>query len=541
MISQRKFTRRLYEQTALVAVRETRSLVLFWARRCRKSTNLGSIAFDEMSREPGRTVIAASASLLLGTELVGMTLSASEQAAIVTSEAASLHEGFTRDAEGAALGVQCANSESGKIYEGLTADDFAELYKSSRLEMRLYHDGTTYSRLKIIAPNPATARGWAGTVVRDEAGYTPAGLENDLRVATKPIIDTDPTFKIIYASNLCPDDRHPFFEMTMPPADIDLPTNPAGNFYRSQTGALIHRVTLADAYAAGHVLFDDKGQPLTYEQFCSMPANKLGLSINYKLLHEVGGSAAIDLLALLTSQRRGARDCAFIFVSDDADFRRALNLLRAHLGAGEVGIGFDVATTTGDLSNPSSVTVTERNGVERAQRLVVVWKEKKPQIARERIRDIVMAVRSREKGGPARRLCIDASNERYFAQETADELAEIIPVELVINSTSIQPPGYKEKVNFKTYLGDLYCAAINENRTALPSDPYIKADHRLPVKSRGTYDCTPDQDGRHGDTFDSGKLAEYALDGGSVPGAFVAWEETSQRQRDKQERSCTGA
>lgn len=524
MISTRKFTRRLYEQTALVAVRETRAIVLFWARRCRKSTTLGSIAYDEMSREPGRSVIAASASLLLGTELVGMTLTASEQAAIVTGEAAAMRGGFVRDAEAAKLNVECANMETGKVYAQLSAQDFAELYKSSKLEMRLYHDHTVYSRLKIIAPNPATARGWAGTVLRDEAGYTPAGLENDLRVATKPIIDTDPTFKIIYASNLCPDDRHPFFEMTLPNSDTPLPVNPAGNFYRSQTGALVHRVALADAYAAGHVLYDDKGKALTYAEFCALPGNKLGLKISYELEHESGGSAAIDLLALLTAQRRGATQCAFVFVSNEAEFSRALRMLSDLLTDGEVGIGFDVATTTKTLSNPSSVTVTERKGIERIQRLVVVWKERKAIVARDRVRRIVETVRARPRGGPARRLAIDASNERYFADETAGELSSVLPVELVINSVSIQPPGYEEKINYKTFLGDLYCAAVNENKTTMPSDNYIKVDHQLAVKNAGRYECEPDQDGRHGDTFDSGKLAEYALRSGGdfdfdAPGA----------------------
>ena len=202
MISTRKFHRREYENAALVAVRESRLLTLFWARRCRKSTTLGSIAFDEMSQAVGRTVIAASASLLLGTELVGMTLTASEQAAIVTGEATAMQSLF-QDRAGEALSFKCADSETQKVYGHMKPEDFADLYKSSKLEMRLYFDRTSYSRLKVIAPNPATARGWAGTVLRDEAGYTGAGLENDLRIATKPIIDTDPSFKLIYASNLC--------------------------------------------------------------------------------------------------------------------------------------------------------------------------------------------------------------------------------------------------------------------------------------------------------------------------------------------------
>ena len=42
-----KRVRRLYENTALVAVRKTRQLALFWTRRGRKSTTLGNISFDE--------------------------------------------------------------------------------------------------------------------------------------------------------------------------------------------------------------------------------------------------------------------------------------------------------------------------------------------------------------------------------------------------------------------------------------------------------------------------------------------------------------
>jgi hypothetical protein len=507
----KKFTRREYEIAALVATRQTRQIILYWARRCRKSTTLGAIAFDEMSGERGRSVIAASASLLLGTELVGMTLSATEQAAIVTNEAAAVRQVISLGAEDRKLDFQCANMETGKVIRGISDEDFADLYKSSKLELRLYFDRTTYSRLKIIAPNPATARGWAGTVLRDEAGYTPAGLETELRIATKPITDTDPTFKIIYASNLSRDDRHPFFEDTLPPADLTLEVNPKGNFYRGQTGKTVHRVTLADAYAAGHVLYDDKGKPLTYEEFCAKPENKLGLDESYKLNHKSGGSAAVDLIALLSAQQRGARSCCFAFVESDAEFAHALNAVRSLLGSGSVGLGFDVATTTNDTSNPSSVTVTEKVGIERIQRLVICWKEKKPQIVRERLSRLLDVIEQRPEGGRARRLCIDATNEKYFAEDTAAFLRDRVPVELVVSSEGIHPAGYEKPTNYKTYLGDLYSTAINENHYSCPSGEYFKKDHRIVVKDQGRYGCDPEPDGAHGDTFDSGKLAEYAL------------------------------
>ena len=497
----------------MVAVRQERVIGLLWTRRGRKSTTLGNMAFDELSVAPGRTVIGASASLLLDTELVSMTVTAAEQAMVVSREAAAVREVFVGSAEAKDLDFKCANSETGKVYSKVSAEDYADLYQSKRLEMRLYFDKTSYSRELIIAPNPATARGWGGTVFRDEVGFTSARVETELQIAVDPIFRTDKTFKMVYASNLPRDDRHPWFEMTMPPADEKFEPNASGHFYRGQNNILIHRVSLADAYEAGHVLFDNKGNAMTLDEFRQDPGNRMQLPGSYDLIHESGGTAVIDIVALLTSQRRGATECAFVFVDNEREFQEACKSLRKLIAAGKVGIGFDVASTTGETSNPSSVTVTEQIGVERRQRLVVLWKEKKPQIVRERLRSILNAIAERPQGGKASRLCIDASNERLFAEETRDELANLVPVELVMSGASVNPlpAGYREKLNYKTWLGDLYSTAVNDNRYALPSAEYIKADHRLPVKNAGRYECDPQPDGKHGDTFDSGKLAEYAL------------------------------
>lgn len=518
----KRFVRRIYENVALVATRQVRTIVLFWARQCRKSTTLGNIAFDEMSKEAGRNVIAASASLLVGSELVTKAVSALEQAELVTREAAAVHNAFEAGvAENGKVQMRVANAKTGKEYAHLTGENFADLYSTGRLVLKLYHDRTAFSRLLVIAPNPVTARGWTGTVIRDEAGFTPANMEVELQGAVGPIIDADPTFKMIYASNLSRDDRHPFFEMTLPPPDMTFEPSARGHFYRGGNDILVHRVSLADAYAAGHVLYDqNSGAPLTLEEFRKRPGNLLHLPYNYHLNHKAGGTAAVDLFALMTAQRAGARNCAFVFVESDEDWLAALRLMRVLLGPGAVGLGFDVATTTGETSNPSSLTVTERGAVELSQRLVAVWKTKDAKVARQRLADAVQAVNERPAGGKARRLCIDATNEKYFADETATELGGMVPVELVVSSESIQPPGYPKATNYKTLLGDLYSAAINENRYAFASDPYIKKDHRLVVKDGGIYKCTPEPDGMHGDTFDSGKLANWALD--STQGALTS-------------------
>ena len=81
-----------------------------------------------------------------------------------------------------------------------------------------------------------------------------------------------------------------------------------------------------------------------------------------------------------------------------------------------MGVGLDVATTSRSSSHPSSLTVTEKRGRDYVQRVVALWKERQPQVARERLRQILEAIGARAAGGRARRLCIDASNERYLAR-----------------------------------------------------------------------------------------------------------------------------
>lgn len=517
-----KRQRRPYQIDALVAVREHRQLALYWSRRCRKSTTLGEIAFDELSKGPGRMVVGASASLLLGRELTTMTLTATEQAGIVADESAAMCDAFQAGADDQGLEFKIADAGTGKVLTGLTPEDIAALYQARKMELRLYFSKTQYSREQVIAPNPATARSWRALVLFDEYPYIPKAQAEELRIAADPMMRDTPDLKIIYAGNLSMSDAHSYFEMTLPreitaaTEEDQFPPNPNGHFYYGQQGILVHRVALKDAYAAGHLLYDDQSRPMTYEECRRFPQLRAGWDVSYALNHKPGGAAVIDLIALVTAQRRGAGQCSFVYVDSDAEFRHAIDLLRANLKGGQVGIGFDVATTTGELSNPSSITVSESIGGESFHRLVCVWKEKKPQIARERLAAIVQAVRNRPAGGGARRLCIDATSERYFAEETADLMTPLVAVQLIIASNTVEPrpPGYSEKdgnINHKTYLGDLYAARVNDGRVVMAADEYLKTDHRMTMKDGGRYVCVPDSDGKHGDTFDSGKLAEFAL------------------------------
>jgi hypothetical protein len=501
-----------------------RVMSYYWARRCRKSTTAGDIYFEEISVGPGRTVINCSASLLLGREAIGMTLSTLERAQLVAAEAAAVRRAFETNARAHGLECKVANAITGREYrEPLNEKDFADLYEARAMELRLYFSPTAYSRELILAPSLQTFRSYRALIGFDEFGYLPAGMARDLTNSADAMMRDTPDRRMLFFCNLCLSDHHPWYEMTLPrelsAADEEeaFPAKPEGHVYIGQTGRIIHRVALKDAFAAGHLLYDDRGRTMTYEQSKTFPPMRGGWDVSYRLNHKPGGASVIDLAALASAQSRGTGQCHFALVDSEATFQRGLNRLHDGLRDGPVGIGFDVATTTAEISNPSSVTVREKIGETRFDRLKVVWKERKPQVARERLARIIQAVRNRPAGGPARRLCVDASNERYFAEETADQIAPMIPVQLVVAGQAVDPspPGYSAqdgRINYKTWLGDLEAANVNEGLLALPPDDYIRTDYRMVLKDGGRFICIPDaQTGAHGDTFDSGKLAELAL------------------------------
>ena len=175
------FARRPYQTTAMGLQNQHRVVGYYWARRCRKSTTAGDIYFREMCKEPGRTAIHCSASLALGRESIGMTLSALERVQTVSSEAQALRTAFERNTAEAGFHGIVANAATGQEYcKPLTTSEFAELFESRRMELRLYFTRTQYSRELILAPSVHTFRSYRALVGLDEFGYLPAETAREL-------------------------------------------------------------------------------------------------------------------------------------------------------------------------------------------------------------------------------------------------------------------------------------------------------------------------------------------------------------------------
>ncbi|HEX4085909.1 MAG TPA: hypothetical protein VHY22_13430 [Chthoniobacteraceae bacterium] len=472
-------------------------------RQFGKTTIAARIALFKMMKTAGHTVVFGSIKLDLGRE-------------IVRKEADALQKAFRLMASNAQL--QMVNGQTGKaLPAALSADDFAELYEATRLEMRFYHSDSVYSRTKVVALTP-DAVGETGDLILDEVGR----VKNfrDVLEAVMPIIASNPEFRVIYTTTPPPDDTHVSFELLAPPIGAELPVNPCGNWYKSELGVWVLRITAEDAYADGVALYDDDtGAAITPAESRARAFDKDAWDRNYGCKFVMGGTSACGLMQLDTAQRRGIGECQFFSVGSDAEFDLAMTSIASKLGSGPVGGGWDLATTTKATSNPSSFSIVEGRGVEKIFRGIINWKTADPDVALERATKAVQMVAARKEGGPMRRLCIDATNERYFAKTAKKELSGLIQVDLVIASETIDLPG-SEPMTMKQYLGGILVAELDDNHVLLPPDRYVREDWRMVRKEKGEFVCEPDASGRHGDTFDGAKLGVRALCGGgaAMPG-----------------------
>jgi hypothetical protein len=483
-------------------VQEHRIAGLLARRQFGKTTLASRIALRKMMLKAGHTVIFGSVKIDLGRE-------------IVRKEAEALQKAVQAMAGADEKMFQLADSEKGKALPKISADDFAELYEAQRLEFRLYHSNSVYSRTKVVALTPS-AVGETGDLILDEVGR----VKNFREVweAVKPIISSQPQFRCVLTTTPPPDDAHYSFELLAPPLEAKFPVNPRGNWYRSELGVWVLRIDAWDAYAETGPdgqsvcpLYDDEtGAPISPEVARGREHDKDAWDRNYGVKFVLGGTAAVGLLQLDSAQRRGIGRCALIVVHDDLDFARGLAFLAEKLGRNAAGIGADLATTEKESSNPTSVTVMEREGMDFVAVATFVWKTRDPDIAKERLRRIIETTNARQEGGRARRLCLDATSERYFAMEVQKEFGGLIPVELVIASETVEIPG-GEKITKKQLLGSRWVSVIDDNHAVLAPERYLREDFRRVRKDRGNFVAEIGPGGEHGDTFDSHKLAQHAL------------------------------
>lgn len=275
-----------------------------YRRQAGKSYGLGITGLDWMM-EAVCSVIFASAALRLGMENI---LKEAEIWAKVTNALRDLSK-----QSGHAL-TTSADDDQGNL---LDVDAIADMFEHQKLETRLWHTRTAYSRSMVVAPNPDTAVGWTGHVILDEVGRMPEFRE--VFEAMEPIVSSGKNYKVRMATTPPPDDGHYSYELLAPPAELEgsFPVNPRGNWYTSRAGILVHRVDAWDCHAAGIPLYDLKTrEELTPEEHRARAVDKTAWDRNYGCRFIKGGTSAVSIAALMHAQAAGASEGTGIRITE---------------------------------------------------------------------------------------------------------------------------------------------------------------------------------------------------------------------------------
>jgi hypothetical protein len=174
---------------------------------------------------------------------------------------------------------------------------------------------------------------------------------------------------------------------------------------------------------------------------------------------------------------------------------------------GPIGIGLDLATTEKKTSNPSSLTLSQTDGRIVFERLIVRFKTGDDRVTKEVLRVVCEDLRSVKK--KARGIAVDASSEKFLCAQISREFTKYAPVRLIASGEAIVWKG--EALNYKQLLGNLYSSLFEDALIGLPEGEWIMEDHRLVLREKGSFMANLGPNGEHGDTFDSGKLANWCL------------------------------
>lgn len=199
----------------------------------------------------------------------------------------------------------------------LDIDAIADLFEHSKLEARLYFNRKKFSRTKLLAANPRTARSYGGDVYLDECCF----VEDYLGVldAIEPIQQDNPNFEFWELSSPPADDSHPLYQILMPPEGMEFIPNARGNWYETEQGIPVHRFDAYDGELAGMTPFRSaKGEILTIAEARAAAVDRAAFDRNYLLLFNSSSTAAIARDHLIAAQRRGrSLDCSALDLMGD--------------------------------------------------------------------------------------------------------------------------------------------------------------------------------------------------------------------------------
>lgn len=289
-------------------------LTLHWSRQIGKSHTLAAWAVNRLLTRPGRLVTVLSNSRDNGAEFIRKCVEICRSLGIAVEE---------------------QDLSAGKLIENM------------RIECRIQVDGK-WGRIKALAANPRTARGFSGDLILDEFAFHEKS--EAIWDAAEPIISSHADFLCRVAST--GNGRYnKFYQLAAinPGAPLS-----AGGFATSAVGSPVSRVRRSEAWARGDLrIFDATTRAeITPEQARRQSLDKRSYDQNYECsFHE-------ERMALLTLELIAAaeRDESPGRIEDQGWTADTLEYLRSLRGP--LGIGIDVGRSR-DLT---SICVGEREG-----------------------------------------------------------------------------------------------------------------------------------------------------------------------------------
>ncbi len=156
-------------------------------------------------------------------------------------------------------------------------------------------------------------------------------------------------------------------------------------------------------------------------------------------------------------------------------------------------IGYDIATTEGDTSNPGSIAITQEVANRYQVKVGATWKTKDPDIARA----VIAEAFDLPHGIRPHAFVIDASNERYYATDLKSKYSTKTKVVLYVANENIEFKG--QIMPLKTYCGTLCKNAMQDGQLDLPPEEWVYRNFRGVKEDKGRFVFETDAEGNHCD------------------------------------------
>ena len=285
----------------------TKTVIEHWSRQIGKSYTYAAWAVDRLLRYPGRLVTVLSNSRDNGSEFVAKAREVCDK-----------------------LGQAIENEDNRAELDGNAQLSEDLKYSNMRFEVKITVGGKT-GRIKVLAANPRTARGFSGDLILDEFAFHEDS--KGIWEAAEPIISSHPDFlcRIMSTGN---GRRNMFYQLI------------------SEGRILYRRIRRSDAWAQGELKIYSQidGREITPDEARAQSSDKRAYDQNYECAFEDENAALLSQELISAAERP-------LFAVDRQDWSAA-SIARMHRATGRLEAGVDVGRTR-DLT---VISVFERLG-----------------------------------------------------------------------------------------------------------------------------------------------------------------------------------